>query len=166
MHRAGAQHGREMAAGKGSKTNTVRYFAYGSNMSSARLRRRVPDLSPGVVARLPSYRRTFDKSGTYGGKTNMRKTEDAHDLVPGVVFNVTPAQLAVIAEYEVGYESESIKVTLTDGEEVDAVTFVATETKDGLRPTQRYLRHLLVGAREHVLTAAEIQAIEITETEG
>jgi len=87
-----------MTGERGSATAEILYFAYGSNMSSARLRPRVTNLPAGKVARLASYVRAFDKAGTHGGKTNIRKTASPQDYVPGVVFALTPAQFSGLAD--------------------------------------------------------------------
>jgi hypothetical protein len=158
------QHVPEMTGEGGPTTDEILYFAYGSNMSSARLRPRVTDLPKGTVARLASYVRTFDKPGTYGGKTNIRKTTSDQDSVPGVLFALTQAQLAALADFEDGYMKQEIIVTLGDGTTRKAWTFIAEKTEAGLQPTRSYLRHLIVGAREHGFAKDEITAIEATET--
>lgn len=142
------------------------YFAYGSNMRTSRMRRRVPAVGRGRVAHLTGYRRTFDKPGTYGGKTNIRSSANQRDVVPGVVFALTAGQLDELATHEPGYKRERVRVALADGTLADAWTFIAEETAEGLKPTRRYLDHLIAGGREYGFTDDEMRAIEATEVDG
>ena len=61
------------------------YFAYGSNLPSARMRRRVPSAAAQGPAELQGRRLTTDKRGRDGsGKANLR--EDPAATVWGVLW--------------------------------------------------------------------------------
>ena len=132
------------------------YFAYGSNMNPMRLfaERLVPE---GVAAgeriggRLDGWRLAFNK------RTRMPAGAGAGNIVPaegGVVhgtLNLLPAKgFEVLDRYEgvTGghYERRIVPVVRADtGTAVDAITYVALQMGEGLRPTRAYLGHLLAG---------------------
>lgn len=65
------------------------YFAYGSNMSSVRLKERAPSSRAVGVAQLPEYVLKFHKRSKDGsGKCNALFTGVATDVVFGVVFEM------------------------------------------------------------------------------
>jgi hypothetical protein len=67
--------------------STIHYFAYGSNMSTPRLRYRVPGCRFEFVARLPNYKLCFHKRSNDGSvKCNAFKTAEPTDAVIGVVY--------------------------------------------------------------------------------
>jgi hypothetical protein len=69
--------------------STIHYFAYGSNMSTPRLRYRVPGCRFEFVARLPSYRLCFHKRSKDGSaKCNAFKTAEPTDAVIGCVYEI------------------------------------------------------------------------------
>ena len=68
-----------------------RYFAYGSNMSTRRLQGRV-SAEPRGVASLERHALRFHKQSTDGsGKAGAQFTGDAHDIVHGVLFELSEA---------------------------------------------------------------------------
>src|SRR5690606_24584752 len=78
----------------------VVYFAYGSNMSTARLRKRMPSCKPIGIATLPGHalrfhKRSLDKSG----KCNALATSDA-DAVMGVLFSFDLVERAQLDKAE------------------------------------------------------------------
>src|SRR5690625_3381642 len=69
------------------------YFAYGSNMLTARLARRVPQLVPVGPAWLPGHGLSFDLRGGDGsGKCNVALTA-ADDRVYGVLYELDASRL-------------------------------------------------------------------------
>jgi hypothetical protein len=65
----------------------MRYFAYGSNMCTGRLRRRVPSAQFFCVAKLSGHVFRFHKRSTDGSaKGDAQETHNLQDVVWGVVF--------------------------------------------------------------------------------
>jgi hypothetical protein len=65
------------------------YFAYGSNMLTARLVRRCPGAKEMRSAQLAGYRLRFDKRSRDGsGKGTIHSTSSQHDKIYGVLFDV------------------------------------------------------------------------------
>lgn len=125
------------------------YFAYGSNMSSARLRRRVGNVHIVGVGRLSGYVHRFDKCGADGtAKGNIVVSPRARVL--GVLYRIDVQQLETLSEFEGGYRRVELQVH-HDRAQVAAVSFAAIAPVTGLTPTREYLGHYRRGLREHGL---------------
>jgi hypothetical protein len=141
-----------------SGEDEVLYFAYGSNMSTARTEERVGKVRARGTARLAGHKIAFDKAGADGtGKTNIvpNKATD----VWGVLFGISAEQFKKLAGYEVGYVEQSLSVRLGN-EDVLARTFVADKRTRGLRPSREYLGFLIAGANEHRLPDGYAKALK------
>jgi hypothetical protein len=132
------------------------YFAYGSNMNAVRLfdeRLRPESVTWGerLAGRLEGWQLAFNKTARQpigSGAGNIV-------LQPGAVvhgtLNALPEQgFTVLDRYEGvaqgHYERQRVSVLRGDtGAAVEAITYVALKTGDGLRPTRAYLAHLLAG---------------------
>lgn len=145
------------------------YFAYGSNMSTARLRARVPSarvLGPG---RLPGHALRFHKSSEADGsaKCDACHTADAGDTVQGVVFRIDPGERPHLDRAEglgVGYAVKEVAVHLDGGDRVAAFTYYAVAIDPRLRPYHWYKEHVLRGALEHGLPEPYVEVIRAVES--
>ncbi len=141
------------------------YFAYGSNMSSLRLRDRLKSATRVTLARLPGHRLAFHKVGDDGsGKCDAWSTGNPADQVCGVVFDIAAVEKAILDRIEglgVGYEEESVGLLTTGHGVLQAFTYRALRVDPALRPYHWYKEHVLVGAREHRLPDAYVQQIEL-----
>lgn len=134
----------------------VVYFAYGSNMSTARLRERMPSCKPLGTATLPGHvlrfhKRSVDKSG----KCNAFAT-DGEDSVIGVLFSFDPGERSALDKAEGvgnGYEHATVTVINDKGRRRKVLTYLAVPgyIDESLRPYGWYKDFVLVGAREHGL---------------
>jgi gamma-glutamylcyclotransferase (GGCT)/AIG2-like uncharacterized protein YtfP len=136
----------------------VAYFAYGSNMSSARLRRRISGVRCMGTAELTGHQLRFHKRSKDGtGKCNILATGDPADRVIGVVFRLDAKdkrELDGIEGLGRGYDEKTVEISLVPaGTRVSAVTYTAAASSidDSLRPTEEYKNHVLAGAAEHLL---------------
>ena len=134
------------------------YFAYGSNLSSARLLARVPSARARGAARLDGFALRLDKPGADGsGKANLLATPGA--LVWGVVYQLDPSDWPALDACEPGYERTAVRVAL-DGAPLAAQTYCSPLYGPGLAAFRWYHRHLVDGAREHGLPEEWIALIE------
>ncbi|MDX1735255.1 MAG: gamma-glutamylcyclotransferase family protein [Halioglobus sp.] len=128
------------------------YFAYGSNMSIARLRARVPGASRVAMAVLAGHDLRFHKRGRDGsGKCDAFHTAKACDRVVGSVFEIDPLETPALHRAEglgSGYEQKQVCVLGPAGEQWSAFTYYATAIDATLCPYSWYLHHVLVGATE------------------
>ena len=144
------------------------YFAYGSNMSLARLRARAPCARRIISCALHGYELRFHKLGQDGsGKCDAYKTASVDALVQGALFEISVAEKASLDRAEGlgrGYNEIWVQVTSEAGELFDAVTYYATSLDETLKPYSWYLNHVLTGARESSLPGSYIALIEAIET--
>jgi cation transport regulator ChaC len=137
------------------------YFAYGSNLSLARLRARVPEavaISPG---RLCHWALCFDKHGRDGtAKANIQS--NAGQVVWGVVYRIAPEFRDPLDEAEglgTDYTMRNVRVEVGDGSVQDVYTYTALRRKPGLSVERWYLEHMVAGIVEHGLPASWLQHV-------
>jgi len=150
----------------------VVYFAYGSNMSTARLRKRMPSCKPLGIATLPGYALRFHKRSTdKSGKCNALASRNDNSVI-GVLFSFDPAERAKLDEAEgvgSGYEHSMVTVINEKGRRRKVLTYLATPDyiDDSLKPYGWYKDLVLAGGREHGLPpeymAEYIQSVEPIE---
>ncbi len=137
------------------------YFAYGSNMSLARLRARTPSARPLGCHQLPQHLLRFHKAGRDGsGKCDAWYTGNAQHSIFGALFEIhrDDRHLLDMAEgLGMGYEQKTVTVYCTAGRPVYAETYFATAITERLKPFDWYLDHVLRGARESGLPADYVQ---------
>ena len=146
----------------------VRYFSYGSNMSSRRLLERVPSAAFLSIATLKGHRLQFHKKSRDGsGKCDAEHTADHDDCVIGVVFEMSVSDKKELDQKEClgfGYKKKTVTVVLESGDQIETATYSATETIAALKPYHRYKEHVLRGARENNLPHDYIAIIEKIES--
>ena len=150
----------------------VVYFAYGSNMSTARLRDRMPSCKALGIATLPGYALRFHKrSADKSGKCNAFASGNDNSVI-GVLFSFNPAERAKLDRAEgvgSGYEQAMVTVINDKGRRRKVLTYLATPDyiDDSLKPYSSYKDFVLAGGREHGLPpeyiAEYIQSVEATD---
>lgn len=144
--------------------NSLLYFAYGSNMSTPRLRARTPSAKRVCTARLQGHRLVFHKKGRDGsGKCDIFHTGETGAVVHGVVFRVLLSDKPFLDRHEglgSGYETKPVSLTDETGEPLSALTYFATDIDAGLNPYHWYKDHVLRGAIEHNLPHDYIRIIQ------
>ena len=149
--------------------STYLYFAYGSNMSSARLTARTPSARAVGRGRLPGHALRWHKLGRDGsGKCDVVVADTGSTAaVWGVLYRIDCAEKADLDRIEglgVGYDEHEV-VVATEAGEVVARTYRARPgaVDPALRPRRWYKAHVLDGAREHGLPASYVAMIEGVE---
>ena len=147
---------------------TITYFAYGSNMSFKRLRKRVRSAEPIGRGVLRSHRLAFHKVSQDGsGKCDIPPATES-DTVWGRVFHIDSKEKKLLDRAEGrrhGYEDKCVSVELDSETTVCAVTYYATKTDSSLKPYTWYIKHILVGAKEAGLPPDYIKSIEGIEAD-
>ncbi len=147
-----------IADGKG-----IIYFAYGSNMDTARLRFRTPGCKVIGVSTLVGHELRFHKSSKDGSaKCDAFWTGNPTDVVVGVLYNIPVSQKSALDNAEglgKGYDEATITVMTSDAKAVDAVTYFASDgtIDERLKPYQWYKDFVESGAREHDLPKTYVQ---------
>ncbi|MDE2711047.1 MAG: gamma-glutamylcyclotransferase [Acidobacteriota bacterium] len=149
----------------------MRYFAYGSNLLTRRLRdrARAPSAVALGVALAPGFVMRFHKIGTDGsGKCTLIPTGDDADVVHGVLYELANRDLAGLDREEGvhlgGYARHSLQLRLPGGGTVEAMTYIAGDRylDASCLPFDWYQELVVAGAREHGLSSAYIRELEQT----
>lgn len=147
----------------GGRDGTYLYFAYGSNMSTVRLRGRAPSARPVAIGRVLHHVRRWHKRGRDGsGKCDIVFVgADSDAAVWGVLFRIAASERAALDRAEGPGYTEAIVPVVTATCTCHAVTYQAKagQTDAALRPFAWYKAHVLRGAREHGLPAACVAAL-------
>jgi len=139
------------------------YFSYGSNMSSKRLRKRIPAARLGV-GKLYEHELRFHKESNNDGsaKCDAHNTGNSSHLIYGVVYEISEIHKTVLDEFEglgFGYEIKNVQIHVEDTT-ISAFTYYATQINVNLKPLHWYKKHVLIGAHENALPDFYIQQIE------
>jgi gamma-glutamylcyclotransferase len=129
-------------------------FAYGSNMSSHRLRERTPSAQPIGIGQLCGHRLVWRKRGHDGSaKCDILQTGQTEDVVWGVLFEIAASEKPFLDQAEglgQGYDYKTVSV-LVDRQRVDAGAYFATDIDNTQQPYDWYVAFVLAGALEHGL---------------
>lgn len=131
-------------------SDTVAYFAYGSNMDSVRFRERIPSAAFVAIGWVDEYRLVCHKVSKDGsGKADIVASPDSRCW--GVIYRIRPADLARLDKIEGGYDRKDVVVQRDTGGPVAAATYMARDTDDHLLPLATYTDHIIRGASDHGL---------------
>lgn len=140
----------------------MRYFAFGSNMLSARLRARVGEFPVGVTGEVAGHQLRFHKrSGDGSAKCDAYRTDSPGDVLHGVVYHISAAQQVLLDGFEgKGYAKTEVAVNV-NGELVAAYMYIADPdyVDPELVPYHWYKRLVMAGAEEFALPAQYLRAI-------
>ena len=146
---------------------TITYFAYGSNMSCKRLKKRIRSAKSKGRGVLRCHRLKFHKVSRKdgSGKCDIPPATES-DVVWGRLYHIDDADKERLDRYEgVGYGYDKICVTVESesGEPVRAMTYCVKDDANKnprLKPYTWYRQHVLVGAKEACLPLDYIKKIE------
>ena len=142
----------------------ILYFAYGSNMSAARMKQRLGWEAPRRAATLKDFQLVFDQAGFNDpawSPANIRSEQGG--LVEGMVYEVEEKDLKILDGYEKYYQRLEVKVMAAQEKKLDAVTYLSKKSRGEKPPNQEYLNFLLEGksflSREYFDELSRIQVI-------
>lgn len=144
------------------------YFAYGSNLSVAQMRKRCPDSAPWRTARLPHYRLAFGNASAYrkgGVATILPDGNGCH--TPGLLYRLTAADLARLDEWESypkKYDRFEADLMDAHGERQRAWTYLLNDYYPHA-PSAEYLGLIEAGYEAHGLSPEGLRAA-LAEAEG
>ena len=149
----------------------MKYFAYGSNLLTRRLRHplRAPSAVVLGVAAAPGFVMRFHKIGTDGsGKCTLIPTGNDADVAPGVLYEFADSDLPGLDREEGvhlgAYARHSLRLRLPNGDPAEAMTYIAGERyiDAACVPFDWYRDLVVAGAREHRLPPAYVRELERT----
>ena len=140
------------------------YFAYGSNMSAARLKERVPSAFALETGFLYEHKLAFHKVGRKDGtgKCDAHHTGDPSDYLMGVIYRIDPDHRSSLDRIEGlgnGYKAKDVTIISVSDKEIKASTYIATNINKDLKPFHWYKHHVLYGARENNFPSDYIERI-------
>ncbi len=145
----------------------MKYFAYGSNMSLARLQARVPSAKKLGSYFLTGHTLRFHKIGKDGSaKCDALATTKANDIIYGVLFEIAEADKPILDFAEDlghGYQEKQVYVENERGQRHQAFVYYAILVASDIKPYDWYLRHVLVGAKENALPVQYINKLAATD---
>lgn len=145
----------------------MKYFAYGSNMSLARLRQRVPSAAVIGVYSLAGHALRFHKSGQDDSAKCDAFCTGADDQIYGVLYDIDLNEKPALDRAEglgVGYGEKMVQLQNENGDSVEAITYYALQIDDSLKPYRWYVNHVVIGAREASLPLDYLRIIEAAES--
>jgi len=143
----------------------LRYFAYGSNLDEAQMRRRCPGARRIAQVHLPSYRLAFvGRSKTWGGSV-ATLVEDRSTRTPGLLYEITEAELLDLDRHEGvhlgSYERVLVAVMSTERALIEAFTYLHRAGAPG-NPSLRYLEVLRGAYAELGFDPAPLEAAAVS----
>ncbi|MCF6438957.1 gamma-glutamylcyclotransferase [Pseudoalteromonas luteoviolacea] len=141
------------------------YFAYGSNLSSLRLKQRLPHVKLKGIATLQGYQLTFDMLSTDGSaKCNIIKSTE-QSVVYGAVYVLSHAQISHLDDIEGSrYDRAQFNVLMGKGSHACVHCYVANTFINKELPFDWYTHHVLVGAQEHGFPSDYIEMIKMQKS--
>jgi cation transport regulator ChaC len=146
----------------------MKYFAYGSNMDPARMKKRHVSYSQRVHAVLRGYVLRFNKlayDDPREGKGNV--VQDENEAVEGALYEMPDSDLGKLDEaegYPEHYDHLLVEVELDENTRVQALTYIAQPgmIRAGLKPRREYLDHYI--AARDILSESYVQKLGSIET--
>ena len=144
---------------------SLKYFAYGSNMLTERLRGRCASANALGRATAGNHVLEFCKRSADGsGKATIVQSRKDGTRVYGVVFNLDIAEREELDKAEglgQGYHRvDDLGVQLEIGDEVRVSTYIGTRLDRSLKPYDWYRALVIAGAQEHELPGEWIAMLE------
>lgn len=130
----------------------IKYFAFGSNMLSARMHINNPKATVVGAGKLNGYRFTFSSTSSLWKGATATLVEDKNNYVWGVIWDLPLEYLEILDGQEVGYDHRIVDVTM-NGTIIPCKTYILTTnfTGDG-SPSKAYKTVIVKGAEENNLT--------------
>jgi gamma-glutamylcyclotransferase len=150
--------------------NSFLYFAFGSNLSSERIRINNPSARFKSIAKLSDHQLDFNyfSKRWKGAAATILELENTH--VWGVLWELDMEHLNTLDKQEGVprvYNRKNVQVELEDGSTLPAYTyFLIKPLEDDRRPSKVYLDVILKGAREHSLPQSYIDKLQDIEHNG
>lgn len=139
------------------------YFAYGSNMDTQQMLKRVPSAKKIGIGRLEGYSLRFNRRGTYRN-SGVASVEKANDEVLGVVWEIKSSDIAILTKIEdpAAYDRETIEVMFDDGRTQPCITYIAKKQDNFIAPESDYLELIINGAKEAGINETYINRLRNT----
>ena len=139
------------------------YFAYGSNLDLAQMRRRCPESRTVYPGQLPNYRLTFNRYSSVWKCGVADIVEDRDSDVWGLVYKISDSDLHSLDRYE-GYPTAYTRFQTRIHTEVDILgdvwVYTVCEKGDFIAPGPAYLGIIQKAAEECAFPAPYRKMLE------
>lgn len=146
--------------------NLFLYFAYGSNLSTPRLKARTPSASVVGSALLDHHALRFNKRGS-DGSAKCSFDPKAGEVLHGVLYRVQATERSILDRVEgvgCGYDALEVSVRIDSGESVKALTYRASDAYRTSHLPAWYRTHVLFGMMEHGFSPRMVHDTSIVDT--
>ena len=142
----------------------VAYFAYGSNLDKAQMKKRVEGWLKSERGYAVGYKRVYNvwaETNWNGWAANLKKTDVSSDKVCGVVYLITDKQLyKLTTEYE-HKEPISISVRFENGQErSDINAYIWKKEEPSHEPPSAYKDAIINGLEQHGYSPDVIEKVK------
>ncbi|AZZ97017.1 gamma-glutamylcyclotransferase family protein [Pseudoalteromonas sp. R3] len=136
-------------------------FAFGSNLTPARLQARLPQARLVGTAWLPGYTLGFRHRGQDGSaKCSIEPDNSGNACVHGVLYALTEQEVALLDSIEgEGYARQCVDVVRQCGTQTTAHCYLTQQFHNDLLPFSWYLEHVLRGVQYHQFPASYQQLL-------
>jgi len=146
-------------------SQSLLYFAYGSNMKRRWMAQLCPGATPIGRATAHDYRLTFPAISVDCGGGVASIDPSPGDFVEGALYEIAPHHLTALDDYEgvaAGlYTRGALSVVNPAGQTLDVMTYFATHDPRGpFAPSRKYMAIILEGARDHDLPTAWVEYLQ------
>lgn len=136
-------------------------IAYGSNLSTQRLERRVGQFSDIKTGLIEGYELSFNKAGANGNTYANTRYLGAHVACPAVAYKLAPEQAQMLDHFE-GVPTHYMRVaipfaTASGVELIQSYITHPNKLVPERRPKDEYLGHIQQGYREHGLDVTHLE---------
>jgi cation transport regulator ChaC len=128
---------------------TFKYFAYGSNMFLAKLRKSAQSAKYFTNGKVSGYKFFINKysHNDKSGKANIVFTNNIDDKVFGVIFDIDQSEKEKLDIDEGGYAPVSLEIETSDRETLTAFLYIAKKNVEELNPYDWYKEFIIRGAK-------------------
>ena len=145
-------------------SESLYYFAYGSNLHPARLQARIPSAELIDTAYLPGYSLRFHKRGGDGSAKCDAWQEQVQDIaLPGAVYQMAAAHKSTLDEIEgPGYRVDYVRIEC-QSKSLEAFCYISEPdyVDQSLQPFCWYKELVYRGAKYHDFCQAHLQSIVV-----
>lgn len=135
------------------------YFAYGSNMKTSRLQKRIVSVKPVGRGKIPGKTLVCDKKSD-DGSTKANLEDSPENVVWGVLYEIDRKDLEKLDKIEGGYERKTARIQTDDGGIVEAEIYISARIDKKELPFDWYKDLMIDGAQKHQLPQEYIEFLK------
>lgn len=143
-------------------TESLWYFAYGSNLSKSQMQNRVGAWKESRKVLLRGWKLLFNVHSVRwgGGTANIVQTSNSNDLVYGVVYLITESQLEILTKKYEKVSPQNITVE-SDRQKIIAKVYLFKQDNPKLKVAPKYLKTIIKGLIDHGYSDDVIHSVSL-----